>query len=143
MNPDVLILMVEDDPLDVESVRRGFALSKLKNPRRAVGEGIEALEYLKNEGEFSDPEAHPKPGLILLDLKMPRMDGKECLAKIKADPNLRHIPVIILTSSTDEPDILESYRNGASSYIVKPVTFSKLVEAIRTFDLYWTLCEIP
>ncbi|MFV1980323.1 MAG: response regulator, partial [Rhodothermia bacterium] len=85
----------------------------------------------------------PRPSLILMDLKMPRMDGLECLKELKDDADLCVIPVVIFTSSRDEADVLDSYRNGASSYIVKPVTFEKFVEAIATFDLYWTLSELP
>lgn len=143
MRPEHLILMVEDDPLDVESVKRAFAVHKLRNPLRVVRDGEEALAYLRHEGKFADAEAHPRPSLILLDLNMPKMGGAEVLAAVKADPDLSAIPVVILTSSSQESDILSSYRGGAASYIVKPVTFEKLVEAVRTFDLYWTLSELP
>lgn len=137
------ILLVEDDPIDVEAVKRAFQKHKVSNPLRVVGDGIEALAYLRHEGEFADPDAHPRPGLILMDLRMPRMDGLECMKELQKDPNLDLIPVVVFTSSKDEVDIAASYRTGASSYIVKPVSFEKLVEAIRTFDLYWTLSEVP
>jgi two-component system response regulator len=143
MRPQHSILMVEDDPFDVGSVQRAFSVHKLKNPLRVVGDGVEALEYLRNEGEFADAAEFPRPSLILLDLKMPRMGGLEFLEQIKSDRELSAIPIVVLTSSAEEGDIVQSYRNGASSYIVKPLTFEKLVEAIRVFDLYWTLSEIP
>jgi two-component system response regulator len=143
MRSEKLILMVEDDPFDVESIKRAFTVHKLSNPLRVAGDGVEALEYLRNQGAFSDPVENPRPSLILMDLNMPRMNGRECLSEIKADPDLRLIPVVILTSSAEEADILQSYERGAASYIVKPVTFPKLAEAIRAFDLYWTLSELP
>ncbi len=140
--PDV-ILLVEDDPVDVKAVKRALSGRNVRNPLHVVGDGIEALEYLRHEGAFTDPESAPRPSLILMDLKMPRMDGLECLQELKADADLCIIPVVIFTSSSDEIDVLRSYRNGAASYIVKPITFEGLMEAIATFDLYWTLSELP
>ncbi len=137
------ILLVEDDPIDVEGVKRAFDRRKVRNPLYVVGDGIEALEYLRREGAYTDPDSAPRPSLILMDLKMPRMGGMECLQELKANADLSVIPVVVFTSSKDEIDVADSYRHGASSYIVKPVTFDKLVEAIATFDLYWTLSELP
>ena len=138
-----MILMVEDDPIDVEGVKRAFAQHNVVNPLNVVGDGVEALEYLRNEGAYTDPATTPRPSLIMMDVKMPRMGGVECLRELKQDPLLRHIPVVMFTSSRDEADIAASYESGAASYIVKPVTFEKLVSAIATFDLYWTLSELP
>ena len=115
----------------------------MRNPLHVVGDGLEALAHLRNEGDYSDSAAHPRPGLILMDLRMPRMDGLECMRELERDSDLDLIPVVVFTSSKDEVNIVESYRNGASSYLVKPVSFEKLMEAIRTFDLYWTLSEVP
>ena len=98
---------------------------------------------MRNEGKFEDKTQFPRPSLILLDLKLPLMGGLELLKIIKSDPNLMEIPVVVLTSSKEASDISTSYRNGVAGYLVKPVTFEKLVEAISIFDLYWTLSEIP
>lgn len=143
MRESSVILLVEDDAIDREGVRRAFTRHKVINPLYVVRDGLEAMEYLRHEGAFTDPDSAPRPSLILMDLKMPRMDGLECLKELKADADLCVIPVVIFTSSRDEADVLDSYRNGASSYIVKPVTFQKFLEAIATFDLYWTLSELP
>ncbi len=143
MRKPEVILLVEDDPIDIEGVRRAFRTRKVRNPLHVVGDGIEALEYLRREGAYTDSDSAPRPSLILMDLKMPRMGGLECLQELKSDADLSVIPVVIFTSSSDEVDVTNSYRQGAASYIVKPVTFDKLLDAISTFDLYWTLSELP
>jgi CheY-like chemotaxis protein len=135
--------LAEDDAVDVMAVRRAFKQNKITNPLYVVGDGEEALAFLRHEGNFSDPASSPRPGLILLDLKMPRMGGLELLQIVKSDPDLREIPVVVLTTSTEESDIKSSFQNGVAGYIVKPVTFEKFAEAITIFDLYWTLSELP
>lgn len=143
MKKSDVILLVEDDPIDVEAVKRAFEKHKVSNRLEVAGDGIEALEYLRHQGAYTDPDSAPRPSLILMDLRMPRMGGLECLRELKADADLSIIPVVIFTSSRDEVDVDNSFRDGAASYIVKPVTFEKLVEAIVVFDLYWTLSELP
>ncbi len=143
MRERAIVLLAEDDAVDVMAVRRAFKQNKITNPLYVVGDGEEALAFLRHEGNFSDPASSPRPGLILLDLKMPRMGGLELLQIVKSDPDLREIPVVVLTTSTEESDIKSSFQNGVAGYIVKPVTFEKFAEAITIFDLYWTLSELP
>ncbi len=143
MKKDCALLLVEDDPVDVMAIERALKQHKVTNPLFVVNDGTTALDFLRHEGNFSTPESSPRPCIILMDLKMPRMGGLECLRIIKNDPNLLEIPVVIFTSSTDEMDVRDSYINGAASYIVKPVTFEKLIEAISKFELYWTMTELP
>ncbi|MFQ5944163.1 MAG: response regulator [Anaerolineales bacterium] len=137
------ILLVEDDEVDVMGVKRSFAHNKVANPLLVVGDGEQALAFLRHENEYSDPEKYPTPCIILLDLKLPRMGGIEFLQVIKNDPDFLEIPVVVFSASDEEADVRESFRNGVAGYIVKPVTFEKFAEAIATFDLYWTLSELP
>lgn len=138
------ILMAEDDPEDRMLATEGFEESKLVNDLRFVKDGEELMDYLYRRGEYSEPESAPRPGLILLDLNMPRKDGREALEEIKADPDLRSIPVIVLTVSKVEEDIMRSYDSGANSYISKPVTFVGLVEVLRSLSVYWLeIVELP
>jgi CheY-like chemotaxis protein len=130
------VLLVEDDAIDTMTVRRAFRDLKLGNPLAHATNGEEALAYLGN------PE-NPKPCVILLDLNMPRMNGVEFMRAVKADPALKRIPIVVLTTSTDDRDIVDSYKLSAAGYIVKPVDYKKFVEAIRTIDLYWTISELP
>ena len=138
-----VILLVEDDEVDIQAVKRAFKQHRVANALHVARDGEQALAYLRREGEYAGAEEAPRPSLILLDLRMPRMDGQELLRIIKSDDDLRIIPVVVFTSSREEADVMNSYENGASSYLVKPVTFEKLLEAIKTFDLYWTLSELP
>ncbi len=130
------VLLVEDDAIDTMTVRRAFKDLKLNNPLAHATNGEEALEYLGNE-------ENPKPCVILLDLNMPRMNGVEFMRAVKADPVLKRIPVVVLTTSRDDRDIIESYKLSAAGYIVKPVDYKKFVEAVRTIDVYWTISELP
>ena len=140
----ITILMADDDPEDRMLTKDGFEESRLANDLRFVEDGEELMDYLYRRGKFSDPAQSPRPGLILLDLNMPRKDGREALAEIKADPDLRSIPVVVLTVSKAEEDIVRSYDLGANSYITKPVTFSDLVEALKTLSMYWfEIVELP
>ena len=130
------ILLVEDDSVDAMTVKRIFTEMKVKNQLVHVVDGEEALQYLKNH-------KNRKPCVILLDLNMPRMNGLEFLKAVKADENLKKIPVIVLTTSNAEQDILESFSSCIAGYIVKPVDYKSFLEIIRTINLYWTLSELP
>lgn len=133
----IVILMADDDPDDREMAREALEESRLGNPLRLVEDGEELMDYLHRRGRFAPPAVAPKPGLILLDLNMPKKDGREALDEIKADPELRHIPVVVLTTSKTEEDIFRSYDSGANSYISKPVTFEGLVQVVRSLGQYW------
>jgi CheY-like chemotaxis protein len=140
----ITILMAEDDAEDRMLVEDAWEESRLCNPLRFVKDGEELMDYLHHRGEFSDPADSPRPWLILLDLNMPRKDGREALEEIKNDPKLRRIPVIVLTSSKAEEDIVRSYELGVCSYITKPVTFEKLVDVTKALGKYWfEIVEIP
>ena len=128
----VHILMAEDDPDDRMMADQAFRQYRLKNGVVFVEDGQELMDYLHHQGTYSDADQFPLPDLILLDLNMPRKDGREALTEIKTDPKLRRIPVVILTTSQAEEDILRSYDLGANAYITKPVTFQGLAETIRT-----------
>jgi CheY-like chemotaxis protein len=134
----ITILMADDDEDDRLLTREAMEEARLINDLRFVEDGVELLAYLHREGSWSEPGAAPRPGLILLDLNMPRMDGRTALEHIKADPALRRIPVVVLTTSKAEEDILRSYDLGAASFISKPVTFSALVNLVGTLGRYWT-----
>jgi CheY-like chemotaxis protein len=133
----VVFLMADDDPDDRLLINEAFKESLLCNSLYFVEDGVQLLDYLHQRGEYSDQEAAPTPDLILLDLNMPRKDGREALAEIKSDAHFRYIPVVVLTTSKAEEDIMRSYDIGAASYITKPVTFDGLVEAIRGLGQYW------
>ena len=140
----VPLLLVEDDPEDIEITRRALDKGRIGNPLYVVRDGDEAIEFLRHEGRHQDPEAAPRPGLILLDLNMPGLDGREVLRIIKADPDLRSIPVIVLTTSSEEADVFHCYDEGANTYITKPVEFDKFFQAVMTINEYWLcLAEIP
>ncbi len=140
----VTILMADDDADDREMARDAFAEARLGNDLRFANDGVELLDYLYRRGKFSDPKDAPSPGIILLDLNMPRLDGLQALREIRNDERFRHIRVVVLTTSNSERDILASYNLSAASYITKPVTFEQLVEVIRSFGKYWLeIVEIP
>ena len=137
----VTILMADDDQDDCLLVSKAFEASRLANDLRFVADGEELMDYLHCRGAYA---AAPRPGLILLDLNMPRKDGREALKEIKADSGLREIPVVVLTTSKDEEDILRSYNLGANSYITKPVTFEGLVDVMKSLGKYWfEIVELP
>lgn len=133
----VTILYAEDDPDDRMLAADAFKENHHTFRLETVNDGRELLDYLLRLGRYTDPSLSPRPGLILLDLNMPRLDGREALAEIKAHPELRRIPVVVMTTSRAETDILRSYDLGAASYIVKPVTFASLVEVLRDLGRYW------
>ena len=125
-------------------VAEAFEEAKILNGLRFVEDGVELLEYLQRRGKYKEPDSSPRPGLILLDLNMPRMDGREALSLIKADRNLRSIRVIIMTTSKAEQDIVQSYDLMASSYITKPVRFESLVDVVKKIGKYWLeIVELP
>lgn len=131
------LLMADDDEDDRLLARAAFENSRIANDLRFVVDGEELTDYLFRRGEYADPARSPRPGLILLDLNMPKKDGREALREIKSDPELRRIPVVVLTTSKAEQDVLSTYDLGANSYIVKPVTFAQLVATMKTIGDYW------
>lgn len=136
------ILLIEDNPDHVELIVKELKNHKLMNRIYVTEDGQSALDFLFRSGKYKDPENAPRPGLILLDLKLPKVDGIEVLKRIKSDPDLKVIPVIVLTTSAREKDIDMSYKNGADSYIVKPVKFQKFSDVINKIKLYWILTNI-
>jgi two-component system response regulator len=137
------ILLVEDNPNDVHLTLHALKKNKLSNNIQVVRDGAEALEFLFCTGAYADREINHTPKVILLDLKLPKVDGLEVLQRIKADERTRSIPVVVLTSSGEERDIVESYRLGVNSYITKPVDFEQFTEAVRQLGLYWLLLNQP
>jgi len=129
--------MADDDADDRLLTREAFDASQVANELKFVEDGVELMDYLYNRNKFSDREKYPRPGIILLDLNMPKKDGRESLAEIRKDPQFNSLRVIVLTTSKAEEDIYRSYNLGAASYITKPVTFESLVEVIRTLGKYW------
>jgi CheY-like chemotaxis protein len=140
----ITIVLADDDADDRMLARDALAEARLANDLFFVNDGEELLDYLRHRGRYADRAAAPRPGLILLDLNMPRMDGREALAAIKADPELRRIPVVVLTTSKAEEDIYRTYDLGVNSFITKPVTFDGLVNVMRTLGTYWfEIVELP
>ena len=140
----ITILLADDDEDDRLMARDALRDARLHNDLRFVVDGVDLLEYLRREGRYAAPGSAPRPGLILLDLNMPRMDGREALEAIKGDPALRSIPVIVLTTSKAEEDIVRSYDLGSNSFITKPVTFLGLVEVMKVFSRYWLeIVDLP
>lgn len=139
----IRILLVEDNEAHTKLILRTFEEDRLANPLHAVRDGEEALDYLYRRGAYQDPETSPRPDLILLDLKLPKVDGIRVLKTIKADESLRTIPVVILTSSNAEQDVHDAYANYASSYLTKPVDFEKFHRMVQDLDFYWTIWNKP
>jgi CheY-like chemotaxis protein len=133
----ILILMADDDADDRLMAKEALEESHVVNELRFVFDGEQLMDYLQHRGNYRDPADAPRPGVILLDLNMPRKDGREALREIKADPRLRQIPVVVLTTSKAEEDIFRTYDLGANSYITKPVTFEGLVGVMKTLGQYW------
>ena len=137
------ILLVEDNPDDVELTLRAFRKSKIANEIVVARDGVEALDYLFATGQHAGRDNSALPQLVLLDLKLPRLDGLQVLERIRANPKTSLLPVVILTSSTEHPDLLSGYKLGANSYIRKPVDFQEFVVAVRRLGLYWLLLNQP
>jgi two-component system response regulator len=137
------VLLVEDNPNDVEMILHAFDQDHLSNRIHVVRDGAEALDFVFGAGAYAGRRLDPGPRVILLDLKLPKVDGIEVLRRLKDDPRTRTIPVVVLTSSREERDLVETYRLGANSYIVKPLDFVKFIEAVRQAGLYWLLLNRP
>lgn len=140
---DRTILLVEDNPDDQELTLRAIRAEHIRNEVVVVEDGEEALEYLFAEGRYSDRDAEDLPQVVLLDLKLPKIDGLEVLERLRADERTRLLPVVILTSSKEERDLVDGYSLGANSYVRKPVHFTEFREAVRKLGLYWLLLNEP
>ncbi|MCX6936734.1 MAG: response regulator [Verrucomicrobia bacterium] len=143
MTPPIEILLVEDNPSDLKLTLHAFEVHKLTNKIQVARDGEEALDFIFCREAFSDRDITCPPKLILLDLKLPKIDGLEVLKAIRGDPRTSTIPVVMLTSSKEERDIIASYQLGVNSYIVKPVDFDQFTEAARVLGLYWLLLNHP
>jgi CheY-like chemotaxis protein len=132
-----VILLAEDDPGDQELTRRALQHDIIRADLRVVSDGKEALDYLNRVGKYADPETSPRPDLLLLDLNMPRVNGRQVLERMKPDPDLGRIPVVVLTTSNQEQDVLRSYALGCNSFIQKPVEICRFVEVVRQLGHYW------
>jgi two-component system, response regulator len=140
---EVEILLVEDNPNDAELTLRALKRNNMTNKVHLVRDGAEALDFIFATGIYSNRNANHAPKMILLDLKLPKVDGREVLKRIKGDEKLRSIPVVVLTSSKEEKDVFASYQSGVNSYIVKPVEFDKFMDCVSELGLYWTLLNQP
>lgn len=140
----ITIVLADDDPDDRQLTEDAFSENRLANQLHCVEDGEQLMDYLHRRGQFERLRNEPLPGLILLDLNMPRKDGREALKEIKADPGLRRIPIVVLTTSKAEEDIVRTYDLGVNSYVTKPVTFKSLVELVKVLGRYWfEVVELP
>jgi two-component system response regulator len=139
----VEILMVEDTPQDLELALRAFRKAKLTNQIQVARDGAEALDFIFCEGAYAARKMEDGPKVILLDLKLPKIDGLEVLRRVKGDPRTKLIPIVVLTSSKEQKDVVESYQLGVNSYIVKPVNFERFVAAVQDLGMYWLLLNHP
>lgn len=137
------ILLVEDNPDDVKLTIRAFKKNNITNKIVVVNDGVKALDYLFKRGLYSDGDSNGLPAVILLDLKLPKIDGHEVLKQIRANERTKLIPVVILTSSKEEEDLVKCYKNGCNSYVQKPVDFTKFIKAVQTLGMYWLLFNEP
>lgn len=142
-NEPFVVLMAEDDEHDILATRRAWKRHHISNPLYIVNDGEECLDFLHRLGKYSEPGTAPRPGILLLDIRMPKMDGLAVLKHIRQDGQLRRLPVIILTTSRAEEDRLRSYDLGVNAYIVKPVGFDNFSDAVRTINLFWQLVDLP
>lgn len=136
------ILLVEDNPRDLELSLAALARCKLANPVDVARDGVEALDYLRAKGEWAE-RAPGNPAVVLLDLKLPKVDGIEVLEQVKSDPQLRHVPVVMLTSSREERDLVRSYQLGVNAFVVKPVDFTAFLQAIQDLGMFWGVLNEP
>jgi CheY-like chemotaxis protein len=141
MSDPAPILLVEDNIADVELTLRAFQRRRIANPIVVARDGEEALDYVHRRGAFAG--GAPPPGIVLLDLRLPKVDGLDVLKELKTHPVYRHVPVVVLTTSAEDRDIKSSYELGASSYIVKPVEFEKFRDVVERIDLYWIVTNVP
>ncbi len=141
--PSFIALMAEDNKHDIIATRRAWQENKIANTLYVVHDGEECLDYLYQRGKYSDPKSAPKPGILLLDINMPKMNGHEVLDQIRGEPKFCNLPVIILTTSKAEEDRVRSYDLGATAYIKKPVGFENLSHAVKTINLFWEMVELP
>lgn len=142
-NEPFLVLMAEDDEHDIFATRRAWKKHHISNPLYIVNDGEECVDFLYCRGRYKDRDTPPQPGLLLLDINMPKMDGLSVLKYIRNDGHMRRLPVVILTTSSAEEDRLKSYNLGANAFIVKPVGFKNFSEAVRTIHFFWQLVELP
>jgi CheY-like chemotaxis protein len=142
-NKTFVVLMAEDSEHDIIATKRAWKKNKIANPLYIVRDGEECLDYLYQRGKYSESDSAPRPGILLLDIKMPKMDGLAVLQHIRENRKLRYLPVIILTTSKAEEDRFRSYDLGANAYVTKPVGFQNFAEAVRTINLFWQLVELP
>jgi two-component system, response regulator len=140
---DQIILLVEDNDDDAELTIKAFRDAKIGNPVRRVEDGVEALDYLFARGKYADRNGSENPAVVLLDLKLPKLNGIEVLKAIRADERTRHLPVVVLTSSSEDRDRLDAYRELANSYVTKPVDYDQFVGAARQLGLYWIVLNQP
>lgn len=140
---DRTILLVEDNPDDEALTIRAFAKNKIHNPVVVAHDGVQAIDYVFGTGAYAGRDVSDRPAVVLLDLKLPKMDGLEVLKRIRADERTKLLPVVILTSSKEEQDIIDGYRFGCNSYVRKPVDFDQFLEAARQLGLYWLLINEP
>ena len=137
----VTILLVEDNPADARLTKEGLQRAKVLNRLHVVEDGEEAIAFLRREGRYADA---PRPDLVFLDLNLPKMDGREVLAAVKADPELEHIPIVVLTSSDADADVLKAYKARANCYVKKPVMFQEFLNTIKVIDEFWlTVVKLP
>jgi CheY-like chemotaxis protein len=140
----ITILIADDDADDRQMTKEALEENFLLNDLRFVSDGEELMNYLKRKDKYEDPASSPRPGIILLDLNMPKKDGREALKEIKSDPNLRSIPVIVLTTSSAEADIIKTYNLGVNCFISKPVSFTDMIEVTKSLGNYWfEIVELP
>ena len=142
LNRQARILLVEDNRMDVELTLDAFKEARLSNAVHVASTGEQALEYMRGENQYADRQTHPLPDLILLDLKLPGVGGHEVLRQIKSEPELKRIPIIVLTSSLEESDRIKSYDYGVNSFLVKPVSFDGFLEVIKEINVYWLTLNV-
>lgn len=136
------VLLAEDNPNDIELTLTAFEEANLANEVDIVRDGVEAMDYLRRQGKYADRTGN-HPAVVLLDLKMPKMDGLEVLRQMKADPQLKSIPVVVLTSSRQESDLVESYKLGVNAFVVKPINFQEFIQAVRELGIFWAIINEP